>query len=481
MARGRGEYYEGAEPNPQNQLREPLRPRNQLGALANLQGVRVAQGGGGEAEEPSRLGTAMRQQQMEPQEIQRRTEENRAWLQDPKTQAAMMAFAVNIMQPLGDGANMGDFVGALGRSIGAGASAAYDVEQADLAATEAQRKAALDEREMRVREGSLGLQERKLDAELGEGQKREFSKVVKATDPENARYNLGLTGNQSAKVKFTENALTGETSASVESEFGGESSATELKSGQRIVYDAAGNPRVENIPGGAAEQAEQDAVQDALKRQQSQAVQAGMMRQDIDQAIGLIAARAQPNMTITGWGSFLSYLPATDANTLNNILTTIKTNIGYDKLAEMRENSPTGGAIGQVTENETRWLQSMLGSLEQAQDAQQLVNNLARIKVLYGDIVDGGQAAILGQMVKDGTLTFEQATSQMNKYVDQSLGLNVDPDPKKMFEAEVPETPPAFLDDRDTANWRYYSPDQKLQILELYRADGRAGGKEVGK
>ena len=46
----------------------------------------------------------------------------------------------------------------------------------------------------------------------------------------------------------------------------------------------------------------------------------------------------------------------------------------------MRENSPTGGALGQVTERELAFLQSVEGSLDQAQSEDQLRQILQRLR-----------------------------------------------------------------------------------------------------
>src|SRR5688572_13817983 len=46
------------------------------------------------------------------EEITTRAQRNAGFLQQPEIQAAMLQFAVNIMQPLGSGAGWGDFAGA---------------------------------------------------------------------------------------------------------------------------------------------------------------------------------------------------------------------------------------------------------------------------------------------------------------------------------------------------------------------------------
>jgi len=71
---------------------------------------------------------------------------------------------------------------------------------------------------------------------------------------------------------------------------------------------------------------------------------------------------------------------STPAGTLEGFITTIKANVGFDELQAMREASPTGGALGQVSEQEIKFLQALLGDLEQARDPEVLAYNLERLK-----------------------------------------------------------------------------------------------------
>jgi len=82
-------------------------------------------------------------------------------------------------------------------------------------------------------------------------------------------------------------------------------------------------------------------------------------------------------------GAILSAVPATDAYNLKQQLTTLKANIGFDKLQRMRDASPTGGALGQVSQLELIQLNATLGSLEQAQDPTELYENLRSIRQNY--------------------------------------------------------------------------------------------------
>jgi len=85
----------------------------------------------------------------------------------------------------------------------------------------------------------------------------------------------------------------------------------------------------------------------------------------------------------TGWttgfvGSQLSKVPGTPAYDLGRTLDTLLASAGFETLAEMRANSPTGGALGNVTERELALLQATWGSLQQAQSKEQFEANLDR-------------------------------------------------------------------------------------------------------
>jgi hypothetical protein len=109
----------------------------------------------------------------------------------------------------------------------------------------------------------------------------------------------------------------------------------------------------------------------------------------IDKALDL----AKNSATATGWGNMiLGGLPNTDARALNNYLDTIRANLGFDQLQQMRAASPTGGALGAVSEMENRLLQATEAALDPLQ-ANQLVQNLQIIKELYPKVLAEKRAA----------------------------------------------------------------------------------------
>lgn len=112
---------------------------------------------------------------------------------------------------------------------------------------------------------------------------------------------------------------------------------------------------------------------------QSYEKQQELIKQDIKSAIAKVKG---------GWATGLpgaigrSVLnpTETDAKDLDALLNTIKGNIGFDKLQQMRMESPTGGALGAVAVQELEMLQSVLGSLSTSQSQKQLEDNLDRLE-----------------------------------------------------------------------------------------------------
>lgn len=90
---------------------------------------------------------------------------------------------------------------------------------------------------------------------------------------------------------------------------------------------------------------------------------------------------------VSGWtagvGSWLGVLPGTPAKDLQRNLETLQARLSFDELAKMRAASPTGGALGAVSERELTLLGATVRSLEQDQSPAQLRRNLEAIKFHY--------------------------------------------------------------------------------------------------
>jgi hypothetical protein len=95
-------------------------------------------------------------------------------------------------------------------------------------------------------------------------------------------------------------------------------------------------------------------------------------------------ALADASMWTTGAiGAMAKAVPGSKAFDLQQTLLTVKANLGFDRLQQMREASPTGGALGNVAIQELNALQAALASLDQAQSEGALKRGLRNVKSHY--------------------------------------------------------------------------------------------------
>lgn len=102
-------------------------------------------------------------------------------------------------------------------------------------------------------------------------------------------------------------------------------------------------------------------------------------------------ARNLVGINTAGVGSSLAAIPGTDARDLQSKLETIKANLGFDRLQQMREQSPTGGALGAVAVQELTALQSTVASLDQGQSRAELNKSLEKIERHYNNWLETTQ------------------------------------------------------------------------------------------
>lgn len=84
-------------------------------------------------------------------------------------------------------------------------------------------------------------------------------------------------------------------------------------------------------------------------------------------------------------------VPGTKAYEANRALDEIRNNIGIDELQRMRQSSPTGGAMGNVSDRDIALLTGALGQLEVARDPEVMRENLSRIVTNYNKILDAAR------------------------------------------------------------------------------------------
>lgn len=162
--------------------------------------------------------------------------------------------------------------------------------------------------------------------------------------------------------------------------------------GDPVIDPETGLPRAAAVPGSPAS-LEQEAAARARQNAQNQTGMYGnIVLEDIGRARELIEGSPWYSPTTGAIGNILKDIGGTNAADLQELTKTVKANIGFDRLQAMREASPTGGALGQVTQQELQFLQATLGSLEQVQSEEQLLQNLDRLNAIYSNILEKAAA-----------------------------------------------------------------------------------------
>lgn len=156
-----------------------------------------------------------------------------------------------------------------------------------------------------------------------------------------------------------------------------------------IRLDDRGAPIALPYQGGSVYEEQRRSEAAAAGKNRMAGTKGNIVVEDIDRALERIMA--SPTLT-TGVGSqIMSSVGGTPAYDVQALIDTIRANIGFDQLQAMRDASPTGGALGQVTERELQFLQALLGNIQPGQSAGQLKQNLERLRGAYTDVVDGAE------------------------------------------------------------------------------------------
>lgn len=124
------------------------------------------------------------------------------------------------------------------------------------------------------------------------------------------------------------------------------------------------------------------------------------MRRDnaVTSAIGVLDninnAKKKVGWASTGLvGQGLRNFGGTDALSLNEALEPVRSSLSFDRLQRMREESKTGGALGQVAVQELNMLQKSMASLDTAQNQEDLNRSLNVVQKHYENYVSAMQKA----------------------------------------------------------------------------------------
>jgi len=151
--------------------------------------------------------------------------------------------------------------------------------------------------------------------------------------------------------------------------------------GYRNVFDANGMlVSQEAIPGGPV------ATSQAAQAEQTQMYN-DIVIEDIGKFRNLVENQGLLTPVTGLTGAVARAVPGSPAMDAKALQDTIAASISFDRLQAMRNASPTGGALGSVTENELNLLQSTLGSISLSQSDEQLIENLNRLEKIYTDVM----------------------------------------------------------------------------------------------
>jgi hypothetical protein len=115
-----------------------------------------------------------------------------------------------------------------------------------------------------------------------------------------------------------------------------------------------------------------------VAKYQQELTAAGNVQSAINSALGLIGPQS------TGFvGARMRGVEGSAAFNLAAQIETVKANLGFDRLQQMRDSSPTGGALGAIAVQELTALQSTIANLDPNQSETQIRNNLLRIQEHY--------------------------------------------------------------------------------------------------
>lgn len=140
---------------------------------------------------------------------------------------------------------------------------------------------------------------------------------------------------------------------------------------------------MEALPGSPADQEAKDRVlgeKDQLKY-------TNIVSEDLDKAIDIV--KENPNTVSGALGSVLQSIPGTKARDLRGLVSTIKTNVGIDRIISMKK---AAGGQGSISDSEKNDFQSAMGALDLDQSDEMILRNLTRLRDVTNKIVFGDGA-----------------------------------------------------------------------------------------
>jgi hypothetical protein len=230
---------------------------------------------------------------------------------------------------------------------------------------------------------------------------------------------LSLTVGPDGSIQVSQGAGVG--SAMPSSGTGGIGGIGTIPPGMAMIQQDDGSIELVMIPGSPAAQAAEEDERKRLGRQVQIARAGGTVIQDLQRALDLIpdlGALSRNEGILGGISRATSKkIPGSLEYQITEFTESALSNVGLDTLQAMRDNSPTGGALGQVPIQQQKRLEQVLGSLNVNQRPTQLEANIKRVINIYTDIIHGS-AEERAAAVEAGRMTPEESAEIDSLYFD---------------------------------------------------------------
>jgi len=202
-----------------------------------------------------------------------------------------------------------------------------------------------------------------------------------------------------------------------------------------VKTDERGAPIAVAYQGGSAWQKSQEAAQKDAGRLAELQRAGTTVTQDLGRAI-LLLPKINQDKGVVGAGARLALaaVPGTPEYQISQFIESAKSNIGLDRLQQMRQNSPTGGALGQVPFQQQQRLEQVLGSMALGQDPEVIDTNIKRIMNIYLDTMFGTDQE-RAQAVKEGKMTQQQSDYYKSLHYDVPMDIIGRPTNEKQGQA----------------------------------------------
>lgn len=146
------------------------------------------------------------------------------------------------------------------------------------------------------------------------------------------------------------------------------------------------------IPGTPAAQKIEETEAKRAASAETTAASAGSVKNIISDVRKRVEGAPAYNPAVGFGAETAARVAGSNASDTAELIKTVTANIGFDRLQRMRDESPTGGALGQVAVQELESLKKTIASLAQRQSKPQFLENLKRVEDQYDRIIKKAQA-----------------------------------------------------------------------------------------